>query len=220
MLYNFSKQIYYDNCWNKKKKFDLFQNLEIHFFKSFTLTEEEYILRLDIANMLKCWGAVSHICNSLAKLKERPRILKFNIFEVLFMIPLHTREDKEVGALIVKSKTSWLSAEEICKILKQAESKNLTESVEKPPIDSIGLFIFREKKFYDHWRWNDVGGSKTKRGGNNRLGKKKKLSGNDGCSVNVMESTGLLEDNYVRRVHRDSKNFGDELAVVHYRRLT
>ncbi|KAH0926837.1 hypothetical protein HID58_019093 [Brassica napus] len=126
----------------------------------------------------------------------------------------------EVGALIVKSKTSWLSAEEICKILKQAESKNLTESVEKPPIDSIGLFIFREKKFYDHWRWNDVGGSKRKRGGNNRLGKKKKLSGNDGCSVNVMESTGLLEDNYVRRVHRDSKNFGDELAVVHYRRLT
>ncbi|CAN7105614.1 unnamed protein product [Brassica rapa subsp. narinosa] len=168
--------------------------------------------------MLKCWGAVSHICNSLAKLKERPRIVKI---EVLFMIPLHTREDKEVGALIVKSKTSWLSAEEICKILKQAESKNLTESVEKPPIDSIGLFIFREKKFYDHWRWNDVGGSKRKRGGNNRLGKKKKkLSGNDGCSVNVMESTGLLEDNYVRRVHRDSKNFGDELAVVHYRRLT
>lgn len=51
-----------------------------------------------------------------------------------------------------------------------------------------------------------MGGSKRKRGGNNRLGKKKKkLSGNDGCSVNVMESTGLLEDNYVRRVHRDSK---------------
>ncbi|XP_020680477.1 uncharacterized protein LOC110098103 isoform X1 [Dendrobium catenatum] len=45
--------------------------------RSFPLTEEEYILRLDdIANTLKCWGAVSHIRNSLAKLKERPRIGK------------------------------------------------------------------------------------------------------------------------------------------------
>lgn len=58
---------------------------------------------------------------------------------------------EEVGDLIVKSKTSWLSAEEICKILKQAESKNLTESVEKPPKGSSGLFIYREKQFYDHW---------------------------------------------------------------------
>lgn len=45
--------------------------------RSFPLTEEEYILRLDdVANYLKCWGAVSHIRNSLAKLKERPRIGK------------------------------------------------------------------------------------------------------------------------------------------------
>lgn len=45
--------------------------------KSFPLTEEEYILRLDdVANTLRCWGAVSHIRNSLAKLKERPRIGK------------------------------------------------------------------------------------------------------------------------------------------------
>ncbi|XP_042421392.1 uncharacterized protein LOC122009340 [Zingiber officinale] len=45
--------------------------------RSFPLTEEEYILRLDdVANTLKCWGAVSHIRNSLAKLKERPRIGK------------------------------------------------------------------------------------------------------------------------------------------------
>ncbi|WOK94820.1 hypothetical protein Cni_G03525 [Canna indica] len=45
--------------------------------RSFPLTEEEYILRLDdIANTLKCWGAVSYIRNSLAKLKERPRIGK------------------------------------------------------------------------------------------------------------------------------------------------
>ncbi|GAB2275223.1 hypothetical protein Dimus_009984 [Dionaea muscipula] len=45
--------------------------------RSFPLTEEEYILRLDdIANTLKCWGAVSHIRNSLARLKERPRIGK------------------------------------------------------------------------------------------------------------------------------------------------
>ncbi|CAL9112527.1 unnamed protein product [Musa textilis] len=45
--------------------------------RSFPLTEEEYILRLDdIANTLKCWGAVSHIRNSLAKSKERPRIGK------------------------------------------------------------------------------------------------------------------------------------------------
>ncbi|KAK9117904.1 hypothetical protein Scep_015997 [Stephania cephalantha] len=45
--------------------------------KSFPLTEEEYLLRLDdVANTLKCWGAVSHIRNSLAKLKERPRIGK------------------------------------------------------------------------------------------------------------------------------------------------
>jgi hypothetical protein len=29
-----------------------------------------------VANMLRCWGAVSHIRNSLAKLKERPRIGK------------------------------------------------------------------------------------------------------------------------------------------------
>lgn len=45
--------------------------------RSFPLTEEEYILRLDdVANNLKCWGAVSHIRNSLAKSKERPRIGK------------------------------------------------------------------------------------------------------------------------------------------------
>lgn len=45
--------------------------------RSFPLTEEEYLLRLDdIANTLKCWGAVSHIRNSLANLKERPRIGK------------------------------------------------------------------------------------------------------------------------------------------------
>ncbi|KAF6160766.1 hypothetical protein GIB67_035967 [Kingdonia uniflora] len=45
--------------------------------KSFPLTEEEYLLRLDdVANTLKCWGAVSHIRNSLAKSKERPRIGK------------------------------------------------------------------------------------------------------------------------------------------------
>ncbi|XP_020596437.1 uncharacterized protein LOC110036353 [Phalaenopsis equestris] len=55
--------------------------------RSFPLTEEEYILRLDdIANTLKCWGAVSHIRNSLAKLKERPRIGKvFISFDVLFL---------------------------------------------------------------------------------------------------------------------------------------
>ncbi|KAM6552417.1 hypothetical protein CsatB_002225 [Cannabis sativa] len=45
--------------------------------RSFPLTEEEYILRLDdVANTLKCWGAVSHIRNSLQKSKERPRIGK------------------------------------------------------------------------------------------------------------------------------------------------
>ncbi|KAL1568775.1 hypothetical protein AAHA92_00345 [Salvia divinorum] len=45
--------------------------------RSFPLTEEEYILRLDdVANTLKCWGAVSHIRNSLEKVKERPRIGK------------------------------------------------------------------------------------------------------------------------------------------------
>ncbi|XP_039006551.1 uncharacterized protein LOC120134147 isoform X2 [Hibiscus syriacus] len=45
--------------------------------RSFPLTEEEYLLRLDdVANTLRCWGAVSHIRNSLAKLKERPRIGK------------------------------------------------------------------------------------------------------------------------------------------------
>ncbi|KAJ4894077.1 Uncharacterized protein Rs2_20871 [Raphanus sativus] len=82
------------------------------------------------------------------------------------------------------------------------------------PRGSTGLFIYKVKKFYDHWRWNDVGGSKRKRGGDNRLGKKKKLSGNDECSVTVAESTGFLDDNYVRRVHRDYKNFGDELAVL------
>lgn len=45
--------------------------------RSFPLTEEEYILRLDnVANSLKCWGAVSHIRNSLENSKERPRIGK------------------------------------------------------------------------------------------------------------------------------------------------
>ncbi|GLJ37179.1 hypothetical protein SUGI_0754210 [Cryptomeria japonica] len=45
--------------------------------RSFPLTEEEYLLRLDdVANNLKCWGAVSHVRNSLAKVKERPRIGK------------------------------------------------------------------------------------------------------------------------------------------------
>ncbi|GFP92554.1 hypothetical protein PHJA_001399600 [Phtheirospermum japonicum] len=45
--------------------------------RSFPLTEEEYILRLDdVANSLKCWGAVSHVRNTLEKSKERPRIGK------------------------------------------------------------------------------------------------------------------------------------------------
>ncbi|XP_078160909.1 uncharacterized protein LOC144556426 isoform X2 [Carex rostrata] len=45
--------------------------------RSFPLSEEEYILRLDdVANNLKCWGAVSHVQSSLAKTKERPRIGK------------------------------------------------------------------------------------------------------------------------------------------------
>lgn len=45
--------------------------------RSFPLTEEEYILRLDdVANTLKGWGAVSHIRSSLSKSKERPRIGK------------------------------------------------------------------------------------------------------------------------------------------------
>uniref|UniRef100_A0A7N0ZXP1 Uncharacterized protein n=1 Tax=Kalanchoe fedtschenkoi TaxID=63787 RepID=A0A7N0ZXP1_KALFE len=45
--------------------------------RSFPLTEEEYILRLDdVANTLRCWGAVSHIRDSLAKSRERPRIGK------------------------------------------------------------------------------------------------------------------------------------------------
>ncbi|XP_022926184.1 uncharacterized protein LOC111433376 [Cucurbita moschata] len=45
--------------------------------KSFPLSEEEYLLRLDgVANTLKCWGAVAHIRNSLDKTKDRPRIGK------------------------------------------------------------------------------------------------------------------------------------------------
>ncbi|KAH7290809.1 hypothetical protein KP509_30G064900 [Ceratopteris richardii] len=45
--------------------------------RSFPLTEEEYLLRLDdVANNLRCWGAVSYVRNSLAKTKERPRIGK------------------------------------------------------------------------------------------------------------------------------------------------
>lgn len=45
--------------------------------RSFPLSEEEYLLRLDdVANTLRCWGAVSHVRNSLEKVKERPRIGK------------------------------------------------------------------------------------------------------------------------------------------------
>lgn len=45
--------------------------------RSFPLTEEEYLLHLDdVANNLRCWGAVSYVRNSLAKKKERPRIGK------------------------------------------------------------------------------------------------------------------------------------------------
>nr|GLL41078.1 uncharacterized protein LOC109185884 [Ipomoea trifida] len=45
--------------------------------RSFPLTEEEYLLRLDdVANTLKCWGAVSHVRNTLENVKERPRIGK------------------------------------------------------------------------------------------------------------------------------------------------
>ncbi|KAL7111017.1 hypothetical protein ACP275_05G061900 [Erythranthe tilingii] len=45
--------------------------------RSFPLTEEEYILRLDdVATNLRCWGAVSHVRSSLEKSKERPRIGK------------------------------------------------------------------------------------------------------------------------------------------------
>ena len=51
-----------------------------HFQRSFPLTEEEYLLRLDdVANNLKCWGAVSYVRNSLAKTKERPRIGKVEL---------------------------------------------------------------------------------------------------------------------------------------------
>jgi len=45
--------------------------------RSFPLSEEEYLLRLDeVANTLRCWGAVAHVRNTLEKLKERPRIGK------------------------------------------------------------------------------------------------------------------------------------------------
>lgn len=45
--------------------------------RSFPLTEEEYLLRLDdVANTLKCWGAVSLVRNSLENMKKRPRIGK------------------------------------------------------------------------------------------------------------------------------------------------
>uniref|UniRef100_J3LIP6 Uncharacterized protein n=1 Tax=Oryza brachyantha TaxID=4533 RepID=J3LIP6_ORYBR len=45
--------------------------------RSFPLTEEEYLLRLDdVAASLRCWGAVSHVRSSLANLKDRPRIGK------------------------------------------------------------------------------------------------------------------------------------------------
>ena len=45
--------------------------------RSFPLTEEEYLLRLDdVANTLRCWGAVAHVRNSLEKVRERPRIGK------------------------------------------------------------------------------------------------------------------------------------------------
>ncbi|MQL93738.1 hypothetical protein Taro_026380 [Colocasia esculenta] len=51
--------------------------------RSFPLTEEEYLLRLDdVANTLKCWGAVSHVRNTLEKLKERPRIGKGTLDEL------------------------------------------------------------------------------------------------------------------------------------------
>ncbi|KAF9674456.1 hypothetical protein SADUNF_Sadunf10G0129100 [Salix dunnii] len=58
------------NCFTKHMEITIME-------RSFPLTEEEYILRLDdVANTLKCWGAVSHIRNSLEKSKERPRIGK------------------------------------------------------------------------------------------------------------------------------------------------
>ncbi|CAK9215592.1 unnamed protein product [Sphagnum jensenii] len=45
--------------------------------RSFPLTEEEYLLRLDsVASTLKGWGAVSYVRSTLAKTKERPRIGK------------------------------------------------------------------------------------------------------------------------------------------------
>uniref|UniRef100_A0A0E0K7A3 Uncharacterized protein n=1 Tax=Oryza punctata TaxID=4537 RepID=A0A0E0K7A3_ORYPU len=45
--------------------------------RSFPLTEEEYLLRLDdVAASLRCWGAVAHVRSTLAKLKDRPRIGK------------------------------------------------------------------------------------------------------------------------------------------------
>jgi hypothetical protein len=45
--------------------------------RSFPLTEEEYLLRLDdVANTLRCWGAVAHVRNTLEKVRERPRIGK------------------------------------------------------------------------------------------------------------------------------------------------
>ncbi|XP_042429656.1 uncharacterized protein LOC122016423 isoform X2 [Zingiber officinale] len=60
-----------------RKKYGRSYDVQLIKKRSFPLTEEEYILRLDdVANTLKCWGAVSHIRNSLAKLKERPRIGK------------------------------------------------------------------------------------------------------------------------------------------------
>eukprot|EP00850_Spirogloea_muscicola_P022310 SM000287S10632 [mRNA] locus=s287:30467:31473:- [translate_table: standard] len=45
--------------------------------RSFPLTEEEYLLRLDdVAAMLRLWGAVSQIRDQLQSTKERPRIGK------------------------------------------------------------------------------------------------------------------------------------------------
>jgi hypothetical protein len=75
-MYNFLLNYHSDSPFYRDGFWHVIKLLQ----RSFPLTEEEYLLRLDdVANNLRCWGAVSYVRSSLAKTKERPRIGKVRL---------------------------------------------------------------------------------------------------------------------------------------------
>ncbi|GER56132.1 hypothetical protein STAS_33844 [Striga asiatica] len=104
--------------------------------RSFPLTEEEYILRLDdVANALKCWGAVSHVRSTLEKSKERPRIGKVSSWLLILNLTL----------LLLNNRNKFLNAQYVFKTLTlelSEKAKKFRNKAISPPLEEQWDHLF------------------------------------------------------------------------------